>query len=169
MDQEAQYHSWIRAVYALEMHSDSLLQAFIHHLQPWPALQLHVLVHAEETQDNIANLERFMQHNNVSGSSTQNRSTPLFQPNIEGIDRLIMAPAPAQHFLGCYLLENYEIGCLTTVQSAAECMGDREGMHLLNGFIRQDLKMAGWALMHMPEMTSNLLASHPPPTTSRLH
>lgn len=157
MQPEKSYHCWLRDACAIERHAEIALNELKQHLSPWPELQEHVETHIKETRSNIALLNEFMQKRQIDSVALGSERVSHFRNCIQGINSLLMSPDPVNNFIGSYLLEAYEIGCLTPLIAAAEALGDQEAILLFNKIIQKDFKMVRWALEHLPDITRNQL------------
>ncbi|MEN4981168.1 DUF892 family protein [Erwinia billingiae] len=157
MEPEQNYHVWIRDAFSIEKHAEIALTELKQHLTLWPELREQVELHIYETQNNIAMLTEFMERRGITSSVCGKERPSHFQTCIQGINGLLMSREPVNNFVGSYLLEAYEIGCLTPMITAAEALGDQEAILLFDKIIQKDFNMVRWALEHLPEVTKHQL------------
>ncbi|UDQ78728.1 DUF892 family protein [Erwinia rhapontici] len=172
MQPEKCYHTWFRDACAIERHAEVALNELTQHLTPWPEMKARVDNHLRETRENISMLSEFMQRRQIDSVVLGGERFSHFKNCIQGINGLLMSPEPVNNFIGSYLLEAYEIGCLTPLIAAAEALGDQEAILLLDKIIQKDFNMVRWALEHLPDITRAQLFAVETPTkelSSELH
>lgn len=145
MAQQQKYHIWIRDLLSVEQHAVVALTELKEHMAPWPAWQKRVHQHLNESQENVETVKQLIARSDADVSPVAS-AEEHFSNCLTGINALLMSKNPQNNFMGSYMLEAYEIGCITHLIAAATENRDTESVKQLKAMVHKDLLMVRWAL-----------------------
>jgi ferritin-like metal-binding protein YciE len=147
---------WLRDAHAMEQQAEEMLKAHLSLFEHYPELRIRIEEHLQETLSHKQLVEDCIGRLGGSPSTLKDVAAKLvaFAQVIGGI---AMTDEVVKGAMCAYVFENVEIAAYTSLIAAAEVAGDAETKRICHEILAQELAMAQWLLVQLPEVTKTYL------------
>lgn len=156
MTNEENYLAWLKDAHAMEMQAESMLEKMAARLEHYPTLKARIEQHIHETRDQQALVQSVIDRFDTSHSALKDAVGKL-SALAQALGGMLADDEVMKGALSSYAFENFEIASYTALISAAELVGDVEGIRVFEQIRNQEIEMADWVLSHLPELTDEFM------------
>ncbi len=158
-DRKEQYIKWLNDAYGMEQDISRTLDGQIDDLDDYPQLQEKIRDHKDITDQQAERLKRRIEE---LGAGTSRAKSFLAQimGNIKGaMSEITPHDKAVKIAISLYATEQFEIASYDSLVAAANALGDEKTARMCQDIKREEEEMAKWAEKHIPQLTTQVLAS----------
>lgn len=163
-DLHENYLDWLRDAHAMEQHAETMLKGMAKRLEHYPALEMRIKQHIDETLEQQRLVESVIKRYD-SSSSTFKDLAGKAGAITQAMGGMLASDEVVKGGISGYTFENFEIASYTALIATAQAVGDVEGQRIFEQILAQEKAMAAWLLEHLPEVTQQFLARSKAPHT----
>ena len=156
MTNEENYLAWLKDAHAMETQAESMLEKMAGRLEHYPQLKARIEQHIDETRDQQALVQSVIDRFDTSNSAFKD-AVGKMAALAQAMGGMLADDEVMKGALSSYAFENFEIASYTALISAAELVGDDEGIRTFEQIREQEINMADWILSHLPDLTDEFL------------
>lgn len=150
------YHDWLRDAHAMEKQAEKMLTAMAERIEHYPQFQQRITQHLTETQHQLSLLEEILDRNNVSRSLIKDTFSKLEALGMS-LGSKLASDEIVKLAISSYVFEQLEIASYTALIAAAKLAGDNAAIPVFESILKQEVAMAEWALVHLPDVSEQFL------------
>lgn len=150
------YLAWLKDAYAMEIQAESMLEKMASRLEHYPLLKAGIERHIDETRGQQALVQSVIDRFETSHSVLKDAVGKL-AALAQAMGGMLADDEVMKGTLSSYAFENFEIASYTALISAAELVGDDDGIRIFEQIREQEMNMADWLLAQLPELTDEFM------------
>lgn len=153
---EENYLSWVRDAHAMEIQAETMLEKMVDRLEHYPDLIARLQLHLQETREQQVLLQSVIDRLNTSNSTFKDALGKMAAIT-QAMGGMFADDEVVKGAICGYAFESLEIACYTSLIAAADMVGDSEGVRVFERIREQEIAMAEWSLINLPELTEQFL------------
>ena len=158
MEQTRQnYLAWLRDAHAMEEQALTMMQGTVAQLDQYPQLRARMESHIAETKEQVSALGGLLARQGTSSSTMKDVLGKLTAVG-QSVSGLFTSDNVVKGTLASYTFEQMEIASYRILITAAEQLGDQEGVDIFMRCLEQEEAMADWLAGHSAEITRLFLS-----------
>lgn len=147
---------WLRDAYAMEKQALEICERQAKRLDTYPELQQRIAQHAEETKDQIRQLDRCFEILGEESSMLKDAAGSLMG-NVQALSGMFFSDEVVKGSMASYVFENMEIASYTILVAAADANNQPEIASICQGILKQEEDMAYWLRENIPSTVEKFL------------
>ncbi|ORM62766.1 YciE/YciF family protein [Pantoea rodasii] len=150
MMRESVYLDWLRDAHAMELHSETLLKAAVQRLNDHPSMKMRITQYLEQIREQQQLVKDVLKSYDGSWSilkDTLGRMSAVGQAASD----MLRDEMGVRIAVSGYVFCSYKVATYTTLVAAAEQADDSAGKNAFQRILQQEVQMADWLLLHLPE------------------
>jgi ferritin-like metal-binding protein YciE len=152
---QQQLIAWLDDAHAMERGLVPILHNHAAHFRAaMPEIASRILQHAEETQVHAERLAQCLMVLNANPSATKSTLSSIMG-TVEGAATSLFGDSIVKDALAEYGSEQFEVGCYTTLITAARHCGYPEIADVCESNLTEDLEMAAWIVEQLPAIAAH--------------
>lgn len=150
------YIDWVRDAHAMEEQAEAMLRKMADRLQHYPLLQQRIVQHIDETLEQQRLVLSVLERLDTSNSALKDMAGKVAAMG-QALGGFFVSDEVIKGGIAGYVFENLEIASYTALISAAEYVGDHEGMRIFQKIKIQEEEMAAWLSENLGSVTHEFL------------
>lgn len=146
----------LRNAHAVENEALSIMNRQIDRLENYPELSARLHTHVEETRAQLNRLDEILAALGEDSSSFKDAAAS-FMGNMAALGHSMAGDEILKNAFADYAFENYEIAAYRSLITVAEAAGAIQAVPLLKASLEEEVAMAEWLEMHLPQVTQRYL------------
>lgn len=146
----------LKDAYAMEKQAKDMMTSQADRLEDYPMVRERAAQHAQETDRQIARLERALEVCGESPSALKNLALRT-AGNIQAMMHGAASDEPIKDAISGYAFEHFEIASYRNLIVMAEALGENEIADLGRQSLQEEIAMADWLDEHMDELARQFM------------
>lgn len=150
------YISWLNDAHEMEMALARVMENHSDAASDHPMLQARLQEHLQETRRHADLMKGCVERLGGETSGVKSGMATVMG-TVQGMSTKLAKDEPVKNVLNDYGTEQFEAACYTSLQAAAEDLGDTETARICQDIIREELSMAEFLSQQIPSITVEML------------
>jgi ferritin-like metal-binding protein YciE len=142
----------LRNAHAMENQALSIMKPQAERIENYPAVAAKLREHIEETNGQIARLERILEGLNEDASTFKDTTLSMVG-SVTALGHSMAGDEILKNSFANFAFENYEIAAYSSLLALAEAGGFSQAQGLLNDNLREEQAMADWLQENLRSVT----------------
>lgn len=153
---EEKYLAWLKDAHAMEKQAESRLEKMAGRLEHYPQLKSRIEEHIQETRKQQSLVQSVIDRFDTSHSVLKDGvgKIPVLAQTVGG---MLADDEVLKDVLRSYASVNFEIARYSALISAAELIGDDEGIRVFEQIRNEEIHRADWLLLYLPDLTDDFM------------